>query len=134
MEGSAWQHHPKYLEPSSVCNYFFHTPHLSASWRQRLHLQALFFLWHLPSLHHSPARTTLDATTPWTMALYVTVEFLVQRLQTRHGWSNGHHPAVSARGSESTDMRDRPFFTVGGYQRFTTIMEGRAVTGSGHGG
>lgn len=98
MEGSAWQHHPKYLEPSSVCNCFFYTPHLSASWRQRLHLQALFFFWHLPSLHHSPARTTMDATTPWTMAFYVTAQFLFQRLQTRHGWSNGHHPAVSRPG------------------------------------
>jgi hypothetical protein len=42
MEGSARQQHPKYLEPSIVWNYFFHTPHLSASWRQTLHLQALF--------------------------------------------------------------------------------------------
>ncbi|OKP07696.1 hypothetical protein PENSUB_5811 [Penicillium subrubescens] len=89
---------------------------------------------HLPSLHHSSARTTLDATNPWTMALYVTAEFLVQRLQTRHGWSNGHRSAVSARGSKSTDVRDRPFFTGGGSQRFTKMMEGRAVTGSGHGG
>jgi hypothetical protein len=42
MEGSARQHHLKYLESPSVWHYFFHTPHLSASRRQTLHWQALF--------------------------------------------------------------------------------------------
>ncbi|KAJ5880199.1 uncharacterized protein N7473_011252 [Penicillium subrubescens] len=42
MEESARQQHPKYLESSNVWNYFFHTPHFSASRRRTLHLQALF--------------------------------------------------------------------------------------------
>lgn len=125
-EEGARQHHARYLEPGD----FFHSSLLSASRRQRS-TSRIFFQALSLQFHQLLVRTSLHPSNPWTMALYVTAQFLSQVA------SDGPTSIVQRSGpgvGESTWMHDQTILCCGWIPAITTTMTGHAVGGSGHGG
>lgn len=128
-EEGARQHHARYLEPSSVWDFFHSSPRLSASRRQhstsRIFFQALAFMPSLIGQNEAASHQPLDDGIECDGAVPV---------QSRRGWSNEHRPAVSTRGSRIHQYARSTILCCGWIPAITTTMTERAVSGSGHGG
>lgn len=107
---------PRYLESPSVWNFFHILPlRLSAFQEAETSPLASFFFQALAlCFNQSSARTSLDATTPWPIALVC--DGGVHCLDSLRTVQRASRSGLAQGEDESTEVHDLPFFGVGGSQ------------------